>query len=155
MTKNRLISGLFLIGFGALTAAGGARYGIGNFQTPDAGMYPVMLGLALAFIGLFVLVLPDGPRRGIVETSTPLREVIQKHLRAWVAGVGGLILFVVLGKYGGLIPASFGLVFCAALGDSRNSLKASALLATGATIATVLIFHYGFHMQFPLLTFLD
>ena len=64
---------------------------------------------------------------------------------------GGLII---LGTYGGLVPATFSLVFISALGDHNNSVKQSFWLAVGVTAFTVAVFHYGMQMQFPLFTWL-
>lgn len=140
---------------GGAVALGSLQYGIGSLQEPESGFYPVMLGVVLAFVGLLILVIPDPESQERLAAAEPLGELLKKHLRPWLGGVGGLLLFLILGRYGGLIPASFGLVFCAALGDSQNSLKAALILAAVTTAITVAVFHFGFQMQFPLLTFLD
>ena len=43
--------------------------------------------------------------------------------RGWGGIIGGTVAFIVLGDYGGLVPATFAIVFISALGDRENTLK--------------------------------
>lgn len=120
-------------------------YGVGTLADMGAGYYPLMLGIALLISGVLLLALPQmalGPRQQ--EATEP------GHARAWVAVIGSLFVFVVLGKYGGLVPATFAMVAVAALGDRSNRLWHALALALFATVATVLMFHYGLALQFAL-----
>jgi hypothetical protein len=72
--------------------------------------------------------------------------------RAWGYVIAGIVAFMVLGRYGGLVPATFALVLLAALGDKGNSIKAALLLATGITVLAVLVFNMLLKLSFPLFT---
>ena len=69
----------------------------------------------------------------------------------WLCIIGGPILFIILGTYGGMIPAIFACVFVCALGDKTATYKSSAILAGGVTVFGVLLFHYLLSIPFPLL----
>ncbi|MCJ9712140.1 tripartite tricarboxylate transporter TctB family protein, partial [Bordetella hinzii] len=70
--------------------------------------------------------------------------------RGWGCITGGLAAFMLLGQYGGLVPATLGLVFISALGDRQHTIKSAALLAVGVTLLGVAIFSWGLQLQFPL-----
>jgi hypothetical protein len=70
--------------------------------------------------------------------------------RGWLCIVGGVGAFVLLGNYGGLVPATFVSVFIAAMGDRGNSVRDAALLALALVVAGALIFSVGLHLQLPL-----
>jgi hypothetical protein len=42
--------------------------------------------------------------------------------RGWLCICSSIVAFAVIGKYGGLLPATFAIVFIAALGDRQNTL---------------------------------
>jgi uncharacterized membrane protein YhdT len=69
----------------------------------------------------------------------------------WFCIIAGPILFIILGEYGGMIPAVFACVFVCALGDKSGTYKSSAILAFGVTVFGVLLFHYFLGIPFPLL----
>ncbi|MEJ0045599.1 MAG: hypothetical protein WDN04_05275 [Rhodospirillales bacterium] len=48
------------------------------------------------------------------------KEKLAPEWRGWICIVASVLAFVVLGKYGGLLPATFAIVFIAALGDRDN-----------------------------------
>ena len=58
--------------------------------------------------------------------------------------------FVVLGEYGGLVPATFASVFISALGDRTSTVKTTVFLSTILTVFCVIVFHYGLSLQLPL-----
>jgi hypothetical protein len=57
---------------------------------------------------------------------------------------------VVLGQYGGLLPATFAVVFISALGDRQNTVKGAFLLSIVMCAVCVAVFWYGLQVQFPL-----
>jgi hypothetical protein len=74
--------------------------------------------------------------------------------RGWLCISGSIAAFVVLGFHGGLVPATFAVVFISAMGDRDNSAIASAVLAAVMTVVCVVIFHWLLHMQLPLFRWL-
>src|SRR5690606_5240947 len=70
--------------------------------------------------------------------------------RGWLCIIGGVVAFIAVGKYGGLIPATLALVFISALGDRTHTLLSALALAVFVTILGVVIFSWGLDLQFPL-----
>ena len=109
-------------------------------------------GRELAAAGLVILLgvvavpaLPD-------EEEAASDHTPKTQYRAWACVVGGLIAFIILGRYGGLLPATFVLVFVSALGDDGNSVKSALLLAVGVCVMAAVLFSWLLQMQFPLLS---
>ena len=63
-----------------------------------------------------------------------------------------IVAFIVFGTYGGLLPATFAVVFISALGDRQNTLKSAFVLAVAMSIISVVIFWWALKLQFPLFT---
>lgn len=145
--KNDLVSAGLLVLLGIGLAAGSLQYGIGTLARMGPGYFPLLLGVLLIGIGALIGVSPVPPAEG---RGAP--DGARLALRPWICVVCGVLAFIVLGQYGGLVPATFALIFISALGDKHNSLRAALGLATGVTVAAVLIFFYGMQMQFPLFT---
>ncbi len=144
LNKDR-VSAVLLFVLGIAVAGAGLTYRMGSLTRMGAGFIPVVLGVVLALVGVAIGITADPGDFGTAETM-PL------EWRGWLCVLGGILAFSVLGKYGGLIPATFVSVFVAALGDRGNSLRDATLLALGITVVGVLIFIYGLKMTFPLFT---
>jgi len=122
----------------------GFSYGTGSLSHMGAGFIPVVLGCLLTLVGLVLLL------SGARKVAGPVHSV--PDLRGGLAILLAVCSFVLLGVYGGLVPATFVSVFCAAMGDRKNTLRSAAAVAAVITLAAVLIFHWGLSMQFPLFT---
>ena len=70
--------------------------------------------------------------------------------RGWGCIIGGLLAFIALGKFGGLVPATLALVFISAMGDRQHTVKSAALLSVGVTLLGLAVFSWGLQLQFPL-----
>jgi hypothetical protein len=70
--------------------------------------------------------------------------------RAWACILAGPLLFIILGNYGGLIPATFACVFVSALGAKDSTLVSALLLAVGITLFGVLLFSYILQVSMPM-----
>ena len=134
---------LIVLGIGVVMLGNGYR--MGTLTTMGAGFIPVVLGGVLiavgAVLGLSAVAAAPGPK-------TPPRH--PPEWRGWLCILGGVAAFVVLGNHGGLLPAAFASVFISAMGDRKNTVKSAALLAAAMTVAGVLIFSVGLHLQLPL-----
>jgi hypothetical protein len=110
------------------------------------GFFPVALGVILALAGLVI----------IITARLSVHEGEDKDLppewRGWFCICASIVAFVVLGKYGGLLPASFAIVFISALGDRDNTIFSAALLAAAICVVCVVIFWWALQVQFPLFT---
>lgn len=136
---------MLLLGVGA--AVTGSGYKFGTLARMGPGFMPVMLGVVLAFMGLLIA--------GTALASSEPDDVkfMPDHPQwfGWFCIIAGPILFIILGEYGGMIPAVFACVFVCALGDKTATYKSSAILALGVTVFGVLLFHYFLGIPFPLL----
>jgi hypothetical protein len=70
--------------------------------------------------------------------------------RGWFCIGASIVAFVALGKYGGLLPATFAIVFISALGDRQNTVASVAVLALACAVVCVVVFWWALQIQFPL-----
>ena len=136
---------MLLLGVGA--AVTGSGYKVGSLAKMGPGFMPVMLGIVLAFLGILIA----GTALGSPKTNDTTFLPDHPQWFGWLCILGGPILFIILGQYGGMIPAVFACVFVCALGDKTATCKSSAMLAAGVTLFGVLLFHYLLRIPFPLL----
>ncbi|EWM44845.1 tripartite tricarboxylate transporter TctB family protein [Bordetella holmesii 70147] len=133
---------MIVLGLGAFALA--TTYQLGTLGRMGPGMFPAILGALLALLGVAIW---RTRRQDGAETDA---GPAPSQWRGWACITAGLLTFILLGQYGGLIPATFGLVFISALGDRQHTLKTAALLAAGVTALGVAIFSWGLQLQFPL-----
>jgi uncharacterized membrane protein YhdT len=136
---------MLLLGIGA--AVTGSGYKFGSLARMGPGFMPVVLGVVLAFIGILIA------GTALTSSEPDDAKVLPDNPQwfGWACIIASPILFIVLGMYGGMIPAIFGCVFVAALGDKTATYKSSVILALGVTVFGVLLFHYLLNIPFPLL----
>ncbi len=155
--RDRLSAAL-LIALGSGALALGLGYRTGSLSRMGAGYVPVVLGVLLILVGVAIGVTATATATatdaGSHERVDPLaghtRHARGLDVRGGVCIIGGVLAFVALGVYGGLVPASFGSVFVAALGDRGNSWRGAAALSAILTLFGVVVFHVGLRLQLPL-----
>jgi uncharacterized membrane protein YhdT len=121
-------------------------YSLGTLVHMGPGMFPMILGTALTFVG--ILILGTAVTGAPSENEHPLLD--RQEWFAWACILAGPILFIILGKLFGLVAASFACVFVPALGDRTATLKSSVTLAAGVTLFGVLLFSCLLKMPLPL-----
>jgi hypothetical protein len=133
---------MLLIGLGAVFR--GLNYNVGSLTRMGPGFFPVVLGVVLSLLGLAVIASakPAHPRAEHAGHGP--------EWRGWICILLGIVAFVVLGTYGGLLPATFAIVFISALGDRENTLLSALILAVTLSILCVAIFWWALQLQFPL-----
>lgn len=136
---------MILLGVGA--AVTGSGYKFGTLARMGPGFMPVVLGVVLAFIGILIAVTALG------SSEPDDRKFLPDNPQwfGWFCILAGPVLFIILGEYGGMIPAVFACVFVSALGDKTATYKSSFYLALGVTFFGVILFHYLLNIPFPLL----
>ena len=143
---------LLLLALGAGVLALGLGYRTGSLNRMGAGFIPVVLGALMMLVGVAIGVTASAP--GQREMVNPLpghgTHAGGPEWRGWLCILGGVVAFVVLGQYGGLLPATFASVFVSALGDRNSTVKGSALLAAALVVFCLIVFHYGLSLQLPL-----
>jgi hypothetical protein len=136
---------MMLLGIGAAYA--GSGYEVGSLQKMGPGFFPLALGIILALLGIVIAGSAAASGGEDDEHTIPVRA----EWRGWLCIVAGPLLFVVLGHYGGLVPATFSCVFVSALGDRSATLRSSLTLAAGITLLGVVLFAYVLGVPFPAL----
>ena len=136
--------GMLMTAIGLAAAFQGSSYQLGTLERMGPGFFPTALGVILAAVGLAIAVSARFTRyEGELEVLAP-------EWRGWFCIIGALVAFVVLGKYGGLLPATFAIVFISALGDRQNTFLGAVLLALASVVVAIVIFWWALQMQFPL-----
>jgi hypothetical protein len=147
LRKRDFYAGLALIAVGSIAAIAGPTYEIGTLMRMGPGFMPTALGIILIILGVIIA--------GSALTTAPGEDedILPDDPQwiGWLLILAGPAAFIVLGKYGGLIPATFGCVFVSAFGDRSATLKSSALLAAAMTVFSVVLFYYALKVPMPLL----
>lgn len=144
--KRDYLAGTLMVLLGFITAYEGRNYEFGTLQKMGPGYFPVALGIILIVLG--GLIAGTASTGGGEEEREPLPHA---EWRGWLAIVVGPALFILLGKFSGLLPATFACVFVSALGDRETTFKRAAILSAGVTVFGVLLFSYGLKVSMPIL----
>jgi hypothetical protein len=150
-SQKDFFSGLMFMVMGVAFAWGATNYTIGEGARMGPGYFPLMLGVLLTAIGLFVtfeaLVVEteDGEKIGGAAWK-PLLFIIGANI---VFGIllGGLPSFGIPAM--GLVIAIFALTFIAALAGEEFKLKEVAILAVILAVGSYLAFIVLLKLQFP------
>jgi predicted MFS family arabinose efflux permease len=131
---------LIAVGAGAVTIARGYRFGSALKMGP--GFFPTVLGWILILFGV-----------AIMATGLVSREQIKESLsvRALILLPAALLLFGVLMKFAGFVPALAALVFCSAAAGKEFRLWEVFLLTIGLTTLSVSLFIWGLGLPYPLI----
>lgn len=135
---------MIVLGLGAIAQA--STYNIGSLARMGPGMFPAILGVLLVLLGLMILRMAAAPAAAEEDTE----DEGPPDWRGWGCIIGGLMTFILVGKFGGLVPATFALVFISAMGDRQHTPRSAALLAAGVTVLGVAVFSWALQLQFPL-----
>lgn len=141
--KDYLGGGLMLL-LGIAVVVRGMDYSLGTFRRMGPGFFPVALGVILALLGAgIVLAAKFSQVEGEEKRRAP-------EWRGWACIMLSLVAFVGLGKYGGLVPATFAVVFISALGDRQNTILSALLLSLAVIVICLVVFVWALQMHFPL-----
>lgn len=150
INRKEIWSAGLLVFIGMATVIGSTNYQIGTLARMGPGYFPLLLGAILMILGLLIFFTPGSITDEEQEIS--FKEMLVTRVKTWVLIIVSVLAFIVLGKYGGLLIATFAMTFLAAMADKSNTLKTSLIVGVVLTAVTVLVFHYGLQMQFPLFT---
>ncbi len=138
---------MVLVGLGAILQ--GSVYRLGTLGHMGPGYFPIALGAALSLVGISMIAAADAETISNTEIK-PGNTAPVPEWRGWGCISLALLLFVLLGRFGGLLPATLAIVFVSALGDRRNSLKDAMVLALAVLMVCIVVFWWALQMQFPL-----
>ena len=139
--------GALMMFFGLVAILEGQSYGIGTLTRMGPGFFPVALGCGLVLIGIVIAgvsYLADEPDN---ETFLPAHP----EWFAWACIIASPLAFIVLGEYGGLLPATFACVFIAALGDKETNYVQAAKLGAFISVLGIALFSYLLKIPFPII----
>jgi hypothetical protein len=139
-----------LIGLGA--AVQGLNYSFGSLTSMGPGFFPTCLGVILILLGAAIAGTAKRPAAHATVREGGAQESGGPEWRGWSCIVLSIVAFVVLGKWGGLLPASFAVTFISAFGDRDNTWKSALILASIITVLSAVIFWWLLQLQFPLFT---
>lgn len=135
---------MILLGLGAVLQ--GMTYQVGTLQRMGPGFFPVALGALLTLTGAIIALTAKAAVVDADGDKTPLAP----EWRGWICISLSIVAFVILGKYGGLVPATFAIVFISAMGDRQNTLKSALILSLAMVAVCITVFWWALQMQFPL-----
>lgn len=137
---------MILIGLGTVEQC--RHYTFGTLTAMGPGFFPTCLGAILTTLGIAIAF---SARRKREDTDADKKT---RHLewRGWLCILSSLAAFVLVGKYGGLIPASFAIVYISAMGDRDHTFRSAFVLASAVTAVSVVVFWWALQVQIPLFT---
>ena len=150
-SQKDFFAGLMFTIVGVGFAWGATTYNVGSGARMGPGYFPLMLGVVLAILGLFVIF-----SALVVETvdGEPVGKIAWKPL-VFIIGAN-LVFGILLGGLPsiglpamGLIAGIFALVLIAGMAGEHFSLKGSLILAVVLAIGSYLTFIVGLKLQFP------
>lgn len=147
--KKDYYGGALMVLVGLAAVISGLQYKTGTLSHMGPGFFPVSVGALLTFVGILIAVSArgDAPQEaqpaGHGHSHAP-------DLRGTVCIVAGTLAFLLLGKYGGMIPATFAIVFISAMGDRSNTVKQAVLLAVAMCVIAAVVFRWALQLQLPL-----
>ena len=145
-------AGLLLLVLGLATVGESRSLDIGTLTRMGPGYFPTVLGAVLALLGLAIALSAAPAGRAPLPGAEPAphEEVPPPDWRGIGAIVLGIVAFLVLGRYAGLVPATFACVLLSAGGDRLMTPGAALVLAAAMTAVAVGLFHYALQVPFPL-----
>ena len=143
--KRDYFAGALMVLIGLVVLNEGRSYQLGTLQKMGPGYFPVALGIILVLLGILIA--------GTASTGGTEEQQALPHAewRGWACIIAGPILFIIIAKYAGMMPATFACVFVAALGDREMTVNKALILAAGVTIFGILLFSYLLKVSMPVL----
>jgi hypothetical protein len=153
--KKDYYGGALMVLIGLMAVYAGVSYRVGTMRNMGPGFFPVAVGALLVLTGMLIALAARVDNAGDKPSAAPGHG--HGHgmpdLRGGACIIGGVLTFLLFGKYGGLVPATFAIVFISALGDRKNSLKQAVLLALAMCMIAVVVFWWALQLQLPLFQF--
>jgi len=135
---------------GIATVVAGQQYDTGTLRNMGPGFFPVAVGALLALVGVMIAISARNDSLADTKASGHGHVAGLPDPRGCACIVLGVLSFLLLGEYGGLIPATFAIVFISALGDRTNTLKQATLLALAMCVVAAVVFRWALQLQLPL-----
>lgn len=136
------ISGIVILLIGIVIIWQASLVKLGSLRYPGPGLYPLLLGLVIVFLSVFLII----PRATKERWGAPFDKGNMKR----VAGVYAImLLYLSILEFTGFIPASFILVFLLFAVIGKRGLKAALMGAFTVTVLAYLLFGLALKGQLP------
>lgn len=147
--KKDYFGGALIAAIGLSTVYAATGYHIGSLSQMGPGYFPAAVGVLMVITGLLIALSARGdkPKQEASEHAHPSSL---PDLRAAVCIIAGIVAFILFGHYGGLIPATFAIVFISGFGDRTNTFKQVFVLSVLMCIVAAVIFEWALQLQLPL-----
>jgi hypothetical protein len=122
------------------------HYAAGTLSRMGPGFFPISLGAILTLIGIAIAVVGIASNR----TAGADKAAPPPEWKAWFLISASIVAFIVLAKYGGLLPATFAIVFISALADRGNSWRSAVAIAAAMSVIAAVVFWWALQLQLPL-----
>jgi hypothetical protein len=137
-----IITGALVLAAGGFIAAYAAsNYDLGTLRRMGAGAFPFGVGVVLFVLGLLIGI-PAFFRGGTFQTIS---------VRPAVAVLGGIVVFALLVRPFGLIPAVCGLILAASIAE--KTFRPVAIAGVCATMAVLIFLIFRLALNLPLAMF--
>ena len=144
-------SGLMFMGTGIAFAWGATNYNVGDAIRMGPGYFPLMLGILMAVVGLFVTL------KALGRTSSDTEKIGKWAWRPLFYVIAANVVFGILlaGLRGiglpafGLIFGIYALTFIASMAQADWKFNTTLILATVLAIGSYLVFVLALKLQFP------
>ncbi len=145
--KRDYYAGALMVLLGVGAAVTGSGYKFGTLARMGPGFMPVVLGVVLAFLGILIATTALGSSEPDNQKFLPENP----QWLGWLCILAGPVLFIVVGYYGGMIPAIFACVFVSHSATrrrriNRRSFSRSWSPSSACCCSTILL-----NIPFPLL----
>jgi hypothetical protein len=144
MSTRDIYGGAGLIGFAGAYALAASGLSMTSSLGIGSGLFPMVLAVILAVIGLVILVQGALSRAAVAAPAAPL------PWRAIVLIVAAPIVFGFTIEPLGLVPSLFAATFLAALASRSTTLAGAAGLAAGLVVFSVALFVWGLGLPLAL-----
>lgn len=142
--------GAIMMVIGLYAAVVGWRYDTGTLSQMGPGFMPVAVGVLLTATGVLIAVFAPRDVEPIAGPPPVGHAARLPDPRGALCIVLGMLAFMLVGRYGGLVPATFAIVFISALGDRANSVKDAVCLALALCVVAAVVFSWALRLQLPL-----
>lgn len=148
--KKDYYGGALMVVVGLVSVYAGLDYKTGTPAHMGPGFFPVAIGALLALTGLLIALAARSDTGPAKSGAGHGHGQGLPDLRGCVCIIASVLAFLLFGVYGGLVPATFAIVFISALGDRTNTVFQATLLALAMCIVAVIVFWWALQLQLPL-----
>ncbi len=137
---------MMLLGLGI--ALKGSTYRLGTLMHMGPGFFPTSLGIILVLVGIAIA------GAALSEGGESDQSILPESPQwwAWFCILMSPVVFILFGRFFGMIPGTFACVSMAAMGDRDATWLGTVVLSTVVTVFGVALFSYFLQVPMPILT---